>query len=243
MDLDIVARTLSDRLTKHSQEPVDHADVFEHGRGYKFLEKIIQTRISIPAYGPEQIQAFIEQLVPASSRGKGAPATADPPPPPVEEPVDDSPELRSAILKYAPAHFTNPRRIKRFVNALRLHVYLAQASGFHADVDELARFLMLTERWPRLMEAFVRHASREHTASDTDLPTDPQASERSAWWDRWRCMEFQNVQAPQDALTLLDGIDAGRLQVLCDWYGFRYYGDSEATKLVELGPPVAQVDR
>jgi hypothetical protein len=102
MDLDIVARTLSDRLAKHSQEPVERADAFDHGRGYRFLEKIIQTRISIPAYGPEQIQASFEQLVPASRQSTGRPAAADPPRPPAGEPVADSPELRSAILKYAP---------------------------------------------------------------------------------------------------------------------------------------------
>jgi hypothetical protein len=98
-------------------------------------------------------------------------------------------------------YFTNPRRIKRFVNALRLHVYLAQASGFHAEVDELARFLVLTERWPRLVDDFVRQTSPEHAASEADVPSDRQDSEKSAWRHRWRCVEehYKDVQIPNHA--------------------------------------------
>jgi hypothetical protein len=112
-------------------------------------------------------------------------------------------------------------------------------------VDELARFLVLTERWPRLVDDFVRQTSPEHAASEADVPSDRQDSEKSAWRHRWRCVEehYKDVQIPNHALTLFDGIDAQRLRMLCDWYGFRYHGDGEALKSPEPAPPSAQAER
>jgi hypothetical protein len=236
MDLDIVSRTLEKMLAEHSQTPDESGHSFQHGRGYDFLEKIIQTRISIPHCEKEQMKEFVEKLAsePDASQSSHLAVEWDRSGEPIwTETAEDSPDLRRAIMQYGPANFDNPRRLKRYVNALRLQVYLAQASGFHINVDELARFLVLIERWPRLVEDFLRNTNRQQVLQKAEVPSEPQNSERDAWWERWKFFEeiYPDVEIPQDALALLDGIDAERLRALCNWYGFRYYGNREALKL------------
>jgi KAP family P-loop domain len=224
MDLEVVARTLDATLAKHSQLPPETIEPFGHGRGYQFLEKIIQTQINIPAYGKDQIRQFIEDLVPSGAQG-----AAQPQPPSTaaqtagfeEEVAEDSPELRAAMLEHGPVYFTNPRRIKRFINGLRLYVYLANASSFPVEVDQLARFLVLTERWPRIVDDLLRHPDWLDAASTGILPSD--ARESTHWSSEWG--RVQPFLSSMTGLALFDGIDGVRLRELCDWYGFTLYSD------------------
>jgi peptidoglycan hydrolase-like protein with peptidoglycan-binding domain len=236
MDLDIVARTLDAVLARHSQGPSEPRDEFAHGRGYRFLEKIMQTRISIPAYGPDQIETFVEQLLPrsqtgsdgrefgASVSGRSSPAA---PLRAAEEVTDDSPELRSAIVRYAPAYFENPRRIKRFVNGLRLHAYLASASGFAVDVDQLARFLVLTERWPRLVAELLKNEAWLRTALEGEMPPGGETLTEQRDDLRKVCQLMADDHELHTLFTKEPAIDHPRLRELAEWYGFSFCGDGE----------------
>ena len=241
MDMNIVVQTIENEYADVNPEvkrSEDHAESFQHGRGYRFLEKIIQVRLGVPEYGPAQMRRFAESLsAPAETAGgpepavTGAaseadaapetpPAKPEPPRAEAERVPRDSPEVAEAIAAYGAKCFRNPRRLKRFVNAFRLHVYLAEAARLDLPVDRLARFLVLTEKWPGLVDRLL------------DAP---------AALDDW--LERDGVQEDADALVepverglsdplirdLLRGpdgddpIDGAELRRLCDWFGFAYY--------------------
>ncbi len=68
-----------------------------------------------------------------------------------EEIPKDSDEVVKTVSHCGTEYFSNPRRLKRFVNSFRLHAYLAKITGFEISLDRLARLLVLTEEWPWLV--------------------------------------------------------------------------------------------
>jgi KAP-like P-loop domain-containing protein len=71
----------------------------------------------------------------------------------------DSEELRRAIADLAFAFDYNPRRIKRFVNVLRLSDLVAAHAASPVHFMQLAKFTTLTLTWPLLIEDIVAKPS------------------------------------------------------------------------------------
>ncbi|HKP76204.1 MAG TPA: P-loop NTPase fold protein [Longimicrobiaceae bacterium] len=79
----------------------------------------------------------------------------------------DSPRLHDIVRLVAPALDYNPRRVKQFINACRLHAYIAIETGLIAGEDgipasaltfeNLGKFVALALRWPLL----VTHLEKE----------------------------------------------------------------------------------
>jgi hypothetical protein len=74
------------------------------------------------------------------------------------ETFDDSPEVREAILEAAPYLDLNPRKIKRFINLLRLKALIANRRGLlekgEIRLIQLARLVTIELRWPDLLEGY-----------------------------------------------------------------------------------------
>jgi len=172
MDLTIVAQTIEDSLGNLARAVggLDR-DLMEHGSGYKFLEKIIQARLSIPNYGREEIKKLTDDedesdqgdgetedkaprgpvwmtdlISPAATRPFGVGLLKK-----QEAAPQDSAEVLRIRQKYGPEHFNNPRRYKRFVNSFRLHAYLLDRQKKEIGLETLARFLVLAEKWPAML--------------------------------------------------------------------------------------------
>lgn len=252
MDLGIVVRTIETKMKDENPEitfGISTGDTSEpvlmsalgpgsnHGYGYRFLEKIIQLRLSVPSYDADDMAELATSLggssaepVQAGSRGQGigaAAAAGDSTPEPRkgkeaadagrrEEVPSDSPEVQAAIAEYGPGYFRNPRRLKRFVNALRLHVYLARVDGLNLAVNEIARFLVLAERWPGLVDE-LRNAP-EHLEAFHDRESEPEKGSLAA-----------TLQSNTELSELLGGnddlgpLEHTTLERLCRWTDFQIY--------------------
>ena len=185
MDLNIVANVIE----KERQELAQSVDVgngkLEHGSGYKFLEKIIQARLSLPDYGADEMAQLVATAMqpdrPATARSsaaepdlhkdgttglQGSPeqgpldavmeAVGNLNPFRPDEQIRDSSLVVQLATYYGSGHFQNPRRLKRFINGFRLQSYL-MASGRPngKDIDRLARLLVLAEKWPAFLERIL----------------------------------------------------------------------------------------
>lgn len=67
----------------------------------------------------------------------------------------DSPRFRKIVKIVAPAFDDNPRRLKQFINLLRLRAHIAGETGLFTGLtlEQLGKFIAITLRWPR----FVRY--------------------------------------------------------------------------------------
>lgn len=187
MDLNIVANVIERERQELAQSVDSGNGKLEHGSGYKFLEKIIQARLSLPDYGPEEMAELIasamqpDRAVGAGLEGakpdfqkdgatrlpvddeqgvaeSGLDQNGSPDPAPVIEQIRDSSLVIRLATHYGSGHFENPRRLKRFINGFRLQTYLAASNRTDAEqVDRLARLLVLAEKWPALLEQAIRN--------------------------------------------------------------------------------------
>jgi len=143
--------------------------------GDAFLEKFIQLTFHLPVSSNEQqARKFIDSLIGNPS----APATAVPAEPTQEaiaaasaestrranriESGTESERIRDIVLLVREVLEFSPRRIKTFLNAFRLSLYIASAQGL-LDIDretgksditpeKLGKFIALTTRYPDLRE-------------------------------------------------------------------------------------------
>lgn len=223
--------------TGRSRQSVTFGAGSGHGYGYRFLEKIIQLRLGVPSYDaadmaelaaslggavakPEQAKGGENQGGAADPTGDGArgadggkePARAGP----QDEIPSDSPEVQAAIAEYGSRYFRNPRRLKRYVNALRLHIYLARVDGLNLSVEEIARFLVLVEQWPGLVEMLRR--SPGHLAAFHDQKSQPEEGSLAA-----------EIRSNEELSALLEGngtpgaLNRATLERLCRWTDFQIY--------------------
>jgi hypothetical protein len=231
MDLDIVARTIESTLPQLSRAVGAFNDDLQHGRGYQFLEKVIQTRLSVPAYGQDEVKDLVSHVLMTSqasaSRLAGITSSVKSKSPKENLKVEssgvrkrvpeDSPQVRQAIEHYGPTSFENPRRLKRFVNNFRFHAYLADRAELGVATDMLARFLVLAEKWPGLVDLFQTHP---------DLV------------DMWPGVLEMKRDIPESVLelardnlvqSLIDSnsnrLTGEQLRKLCRWYGFHFIKD------------------
>lgn len=264
MDVNIVARTIEESRPDLSYAVMADAESpLEHGGGYKFLEKIIQARVGLPAYGEAELSDLVSHAFSAGPEAVASTATADRPIAAVdvstkngpgddsqglvqkasaavgrlyeagrtllgggrETVLVDSDEIKQAAQDYGAACFGNPRRLKRFINSYRLYAYLAP----NLPPARIARFLVLAEKWPALLDYLLRKPDLLPGLQD-DFP-------RSAEWAFVEELaqnltpgrggiSKDNRSEIKNLLTGNDGTDpftADNLRALSTWYDFRYY--------------------
>lgn len=248
MDLQLVAGAIERERGELALSAADAATRMEHGRGYKFLEKIIQARLSLPAHDTAQMEALVSAAMqrddaPASRPAGGESAAAREG---QAEPAGDglagrlrkgiglaprearrTPGDSDAVIEkarhYGSRHFDNPRRLKRFINGFRLQTYLAAAvRPDRGGIDHLARFIVLAEKWPAVLDHLLAN----------DLPP-----------NFWRHANDKGTGAaglaeeirrlPNDELLKLvellegpggnDPLPPAEIRDLADWCGFAYY--------------------
>ena len=67
------------------------------------------------------------------------------------------PQVIEEIRKVIPYLDANPRELKRFLNSLRLHDYLAHVRGSPPTTGQIVKFSLLTVRWPNVLR-WIRRA-------------------------------------------------------------------------------------
>ncbi len=245
----------------------------EHGSGYKFLEKIIQARLSLPAYDDKNMRALVRSAVGLENAdeagdGKGSPSTGNAAPEKktgteggglrqalraVRELAGekraipkDSKAVTDAAEDYGSTHFQNPRRLKRFINSFRLQTYLVgeirRSDGEKslprplrsqsAQLDRLARFLVLAEKWPALVDYMLQEtlgatALGQRLAQVDKKSTSPSTLEEvNGLPDETGKQLSQLLNGPKNS----DMLEAGDLKELAEWYGFSYYRGLQGKK-------------
>ena len=161
--------------------------------GDNFLEKFIQLSFRLPISSNEaQARKFIDSLITGSSNSARA-ATSDPAKPTSEataaaaaestrralriESGTESQRIKDIVMMVREVLEYSPRRIKTFLNAFRLSLYIASAQGL-LDIDEetgksevtpekLGKFLALTSRYPDLREIVLQDLAFFGTLEDT----------------------------------------------------------------------------
>ncbi|MEO3431481.1 P-loop NTPase fold protein [Pelagibius sp. CAU 1746] len=239
----------------------------EHGSGYKFLEKIIQARLSLPAYDDKNMRALVRSAVGLGEVDEGpqgtgaAPAGAAPPVTKAgtggggifqgplrmvreltrekREIPKDSKAVTDTAEDYGSKHFHNPRRLKRFINSFRLQTYLAgevrRSDGDKGlprplrsrstQLDRLARFLVLAEKWPALVDYMLREGLGAQTLGRRLADADKKSTSSSILEE----VSSLPGEAAKQLSQLLAGpksddmLEAGDLKELAEWYGFTYY--------------------
>jgi KAP-like P-loop domain-containing protein len=200
---------------------------FQRGPGHQFLEKILQASISVPSYGVADMTRLVSSLVTGKTEPESQPA--DVPTGTPSKSTADSDEVKQALAKYGGGYFTNPRRLKRFVNLFRLDARLAPETRCQATVDQLARFLVLTEKWPGLVAYF-----RDHRNDLANLSQGVMAREireertlRTSSTQKERVFDILADDAVRG--LLLNPEPLGEMLVhLCEWSGFEFAFSSRA---------------
>ncbi len=232
LDLALVAKTIEVGIPE-LRANVWEEGMIQHGKGYQFLEKIIHTRLNIPYCSQETIATFISDTINSLDRPNAYKKIELSVESDQQDITEDSPEVQNVINTYGLQYFRNPRRLKRFINFFRLHVHLAHATDLGESLDLIARFLILTERWPGMIEKFRKHpgyldyiqyiwqVEKEDFKKDHLNKEDLNKDEK----------EFFNANLElfsQNYIKSLfvcgeDSINSKKLSKMCSWFGFQHY--------------------
>jgi hypothetical protein len=247
MDLQIVANAIETDRPELAGSAGRVASM-EHGGGYKFLEKIIQARLTLPTHGAAQMEGLVTSAMTrdddhADEAAQGAAAAAPGQAtgasrkqglvgrvgqsigllaPERREAPSDSQAVIATAKHYGSRHFANPRRLKRFINGFRLQTYLTAAARPQATpIDRLARFLVLAEKWPAIVDYMLDREIGtkevlEQSAITIGVPMSKQI-EQLPKDDRERVYELLLGPGGDDPLSAAEWKD------LADWYGFGHY--------------------
>lgn len=148
--------------------------------GDAFLEKFIQLSFRLPISSNEaQARRFLDSLIADSSKNATPPAASSPTPSQSAAAAEESrrralriesgvesDRLREVVMLVRKVLEYSPRRIKNFLNAFRLTLYIASSQGL-LDVDEngfsevtpeqLGKFLAITLRYPDLRTDLIHN--------------------------------------------------------------------------------------
>lgn len=251
MDMHIVARAIEKDRPQLAQS-AGGTDRMEHGQGYKFLEKIIQARLTLPAHAPKKIEKLIVDAMPPEESQDGGDRAQDAGSSEAETGEEaqpgptligrlqqriglagktqrvtpsDSEAVRTTATYYGSRHFSNPRRLKRFINGFRLQTYLTAAvRDVPSSIDRLARFLVLAEKWPAVVAYMLKRemGSEDLLAEKSGGSTGSMAGEIGTLSkdDQGRLRELLVGRDAKDPLSANDW------KALADWYGFGHYGSA-----------------
>ena len=248
MDMHIVANAIETERAELALSAGGAARM-EHGSGYKFLEKIIQARLTLPVQGPEEMERLVaEAMARDTDSVPRLPAQSISPEPTAGASTDqgalrivdqvrktiglsgrearETPSDSDAVIAtakvYGSRHFGNPRRLKRFINGFRLQTYLSAAVRPEAThIDRLARFLVMAEKWPAIVDYML-----ERGLGSTALQHEEAEGTAPIMIDEIGQLAKDEREK---LLELLDGTDRGdpltadEWRDLADWYGFGYY--------------------
>ena len=241
MDLKIVAHAIETERSELAAS-AGGGTAMEHGSGYKFLEKIIQARLALPSHGQAEMASLVTSAMDgqkgsATETASGTAAGKEPRPEGLVEATlntltgrgrerREAPRDSSAVIDaaehYGSRHFTNPRRLKRFINGFRLQAYLASAVlPGSLQVDHLARFLVLAEKWPALLNHLVTNNKGAEFLED-----EQSMGSYIAMAEKVRKLRDDDEARVMELLTGRDGDDplaADTIQSLAAWTGFSYY--------------------
>lgn len=149
------------------------------GFGHRFVEKFVQLPFAVPTPNDADLESYIASLGETGEPQTGDPARVSE----VQETSQqaesvarqaerirvfralvDSPEVQRVALMVAAVLGRNPRRIKQFVNLLRLRSYIAQVTGLLDDTGKgqhwtllhLGKLAVMELRWPSLLDDLDR---------------------------------------------------------------------------------------
>lgn len=245
LDLAIVARQIEDSVLAQALEETDEKQhAFQHGSGFRFLEKVIQARLSVPPYDKENITEMVKKLLPETLEGgvdagggtdQGEAVHQDGGKKEPDgvlktakqaiglgkklEQVVDAPEIRAALMKYGPEYFDNPRSLKRFMNSFRMHAHLATIVDNKVSTDLLARYFVLAECWPGLLDYFRRNPDR---LTDYGIFVTESANQGTGPNEEDVVKKLLEGKAGK-LLSAEKPLSGKRIVQLCSWYGFRFY--------------------
>ncbi|WP_420714937.1 KAP family P-loop NTPase fold protein [Corallococcus sp. bb12-1] len=243
MDRDIVAAGIAQRqsdilplLTARALGG-DRADAASPYRalefGHAFLDRFIQIPFRIPRMEGASLQSFCESLMldpilleekkkdgkrdtffdfdwSLFEFGKPQPRTVMM----IESADADSPTMRQVVALVAPALDFNPRRLKQFINALRLNAFLhgelgsfdvmpGQPESTRLNLVKLSKLVALELWWPRLLDDAERDPmlirSLELNLRSPQSPGSTMGSSRATEW--------RSQDAPMRILSI--GLDDG----------------------------------
>ena len=134
---------------------------------------------------------------------------------------DDSTTVGEIVGWVAPFLDMNPRRIKQFINLFRLKVLIANETGlFDADetgepltLQQLAKFVVLTLKWPLFIRDLEREPRLAMLLTVGDIPESELTKTIERWKFRTAVMELL-LYAPEDATGsdfVMEGVNAERL--------------------------------
>jgi peptidoglycan hydrolase-like protein with peptidoglycan-binding domain len=251
MDLRLVAEAI-ERDRAELAQSAGSGHQMEHGSGYKFLEKIIQARLSLPAHDAAQMDALVasamghaeapaaapsgetsgSQVASGGATGSAEPGLADR----LRKGIglasrgerrtpSDSESVIEKARHYGSLHFDNPRQLKRFINGFRLQTYLAAAARSQATpIDRLARFLVLAEKWPAVIDYMLLNSLGSLDVKDKkEEESGNSTSSMSGEIDRLKGNEKKKLFELLDGPDREDPMTAAEWKDLADWCGFTYY--------------------
>ncbi|MDJ0635399.1 MAG: GUN4 domain-containing protein [Xenococcaceae cyanobacterium MO_188.B29] len=152
-------------------KPEDHQLMKKLDYGFAFLEKFVQLSFSVPKPSEKTLELFLKEFFPDKQQNPQETTTQDTPPTTSEtteqpelpifpliqkEPTSD--DITNLVKMVAPFFDYNPRRLKQYLNVLRLRSYITYyAIGVTSEernsltIEQLGKFVAITLKYPRLL--------------------------------------------------------------------------------------------
>lgn len=209
--------------------------------GYSFLDKLIQVPFRVPQPDEREIKNWVSKLTDA--------AKADDSSSVANRPMLNSIELRRGldpdgfeeVVEFVAHAFKfNPRRLKQFINTLRLRILIALSTGVFVPapqstgnasraegitIQQLGLFTAVLMRWPKLAAdlAQVPNLFAQIAASSVDEP----ANKLAAQW--WQDAELRDVMDIDSTYSLSQVDLTPLLMIMPDGYSGSL-GDQNVTQ-------------
>jgi hypothetical protein len=136
----------------------------------------------------------------------------------------ESDTFRLIIKAVAPAFDYNPRRVKQFINLLRLRVYIAAATGLFDEelnatdnrpltLEQIAKFTALELRWPLFLSDIEGDMGTLLTLQDIahGIPAEVRSPRVELWQGRQDLMNFLNIDYSVPGSNIQNGHNLGDL--------------------------------
>lgn len=171
---------------------------------------------------------------------------------------DESPEVQKAIHEAVPYLNFNPRKIKRFINLLRLQALIAHRRGLlqnkQIQLEFLSRWLLIANLWPKAIQALINEkdfAKRLRQARETKINLDQarmtgneelQSDNESTLKAYLTDPIVAQLIDETGLISLLDAVDASNPEMLALYLHLAQIGtDVAATVNGEKGTPQVEV--
>jgi hypothetical protein len=127
--------------------------------GREFIEKFIQIPFRVPLADDKRMGSFIDALAERVRTGPEAEEIAAEDPSLHFELGKDAQAIREICREYSAFLGRNPRRVKRFINILRLQLYIGYETGLFDDgrsaptmkIEQVGKLLLIIIGWPEIV--------------------------------------------------------------------------------------------